>query len=199
MGAKVYYSVKDAQWVWKNRADKKLATLSDLGVLDFAKGVVTGEEHGLDVTVSGTLSSGDGLVGANLITTLSGTAGAWGCSLFAKVIQGSTKSIDGYLNAAEFELINSAANASAMAVITLNWNNSATSPGAPGGSTQAYIQLREYSSGTPCSNLFEFTDVTIGSASATVLITPRTASAVSHGIKMTVKNTPYWIMLSNAL
>lgn len=127
-----------------------------------------------------------------------GTTGGWAAGIYVKITQDSTKRISGYLCPGEFELINAAANASAMAVLTLNWNNSATSPGAPGGSTQAYIQLRDYSSGTPCSALFEFTDITVGSADATSLICAMgNATTASHVIRITVKNTPYWILMDS--
>ena len=124
-------------------------------------------------------------------------AEGWACGMFAKVTQGATKKVTGYLCAGEFELENSAPNASAMSCVTLNWINKSSVPGVPGGSTQAYIQLRDYSSGTPCSNLFEFTDVTIGNA-ADVLITDYPDGAyISQAIKFTVKNVPYWILCSD--
>lgn len=158
----------------------------------------TTEVNCVKVVGTPTMISAGNYAGLRVEVAPVGTAGGWAAGIYSKVTQDSTKRINGYLCAGEFELINSADNASAMAVLTLNWNNSSSSPGVPGGSTQAYIQLRDYSSGTPCSALFEFTDITVGSADATSLICEMgSATSASHVIRITVKNTPYWILMDS--
>jgi len=156
------------------------------------------ERHNVEVVSTATFASGESHVGLNIVENAAGTAGAWMSGIFVNAVQDSTKRINGYLCAGEFQLSNAADNASAMSVLTLNWVNTSSSPGAPGGSTQAYIQLRDYSSGTPCSALFEFTDITVGSADATSLICEMgSATTASHVIRITVKNTPYWILMDS--
>lgn len=184
---------------WSSSASLTTLGLSGKLTMSRASGAITDEEHLLSVAYGGTLSSGDSMIGINSAVTPIGTGGAWVAGIFASVTQGATKAVNGYISAAEFELNNSAALASAMSCLTLNWNNSSSSPGAPGGSTQAYIQLRDYSSGTPCSNLFEFTDLTVGTTTTTEIMT-----SVSDGyeanclyaLKFTVKNVPYWFLVS---
>jgi len=125
-----------------------------------------------------------------------GTSGAWAASIFAKMTQDSTKRITGYLCAGEFELNNSAPLASAMACLVLNWNNSATD--AVGGN-QAYIILRDYSSGTNVVNLFEMTDATIGSNVKTDLISTSTSDVTAtHCVRFTVANVAYYFLVSSA-
>lgn len=155
------------------------------------------ERHAMEIVGTATYASGYSHVGLNIVETAAGSNGAWHAGIFVNAVQSSTKSIDGYLCAGEFQLQNGADNASAMSVLTLNWLNTSSTPGAPGGSTQAFIQIRDYSSGTPCSNLFEFTDAT-ASASDNVIFATQSAAAVSHVVKFTVKNTAYWLMVSDA-
>ena len=156
------------------------------------------ERHNVELVSTATFASGYSHVGLNIVENAAGTAGAWMAGIFVNTVQDSTKRIDGYLCAGEFQLYNAANNASAMSVLTLNWWNTSSTPGVPGGSTQAYIQLRDYSSGTKCCNLFEFTDATIGTLSSTALLSTNTAAAATHSIRFTIANVRYHILCSSA-
>jgi len=150
------------------------------------------ERHNIEIASTPTFASGYSHVGLNIVETTAGTAGAWACGIYSKVLQGSTKNIDGYLCAGEFEMNNSTTNGSAASCLTLDWINNGNHT-----STMAYIQLRDYGS-TAQRCLFEFTDATIGADSdTTTLITANNPTAATHCIRFTVKNVPYWIMCVN--
>jgi len=102
-------------------------------------GTVTGEKHGWDLVNTGTLSSGDSLVGVNVLTTAAGTAASWVSGLYVKATQPS-KMVNGYICAAEFELASTAANASDHAGVVINMTNNHTGsvPQSP------YIMIRDY-------------------------------------------------------
>lgn len=193
------YTVSGGVPTWSSSASLTTLGLSDKLTMSRTSGAITDEEHLLSVAYGGTLSSGDSMVGGNFAVTPIGTGGAWVAGIFASVTQGATKAVDGYISAGEFELNNSADLAGAMSCLTLNWNNSSSSPGAPGGSTQAYLQLRDYSSGTPCSNLLEFTDLTIGTTAIDEIMTSVSDDYEQNclfALKFTVKNVPYWFLVS---
>lgn len=141
-----------------------------------------------------TLISGANYIGVDSRVTTAGTAGAWVSALYCKVTQGSTKNVNGYLCAAEFELTNSAANVSDWFVIVLNASNS----GAQQGSHSSYIALRDYGSTDIQSLLWVSTDHTIGTKSDTALMTTFADGAhISHAIRIIAGATPYWILCSS--
>ena len=152
------------------------------------------ERHTIEVVSTATMASGGNYAGLNIVVTTGGTAATWVSPLYCKVVQGSTKNVNGYLCAAEFEMTNSAANESANAVIVLNSSNS----GANKNAQSAFIFLRDYGS-SQCQNFLWIADSTMGSGSATSLVSSKTSAAVSHTLKIYIGSTPYWIMLSNAI
>jgi len=156
---------------------------------------VSGETHVSDLAMSGALISGSGLVGQNIVLTTLGTAGSWACGLYVKTVEGTTKNVNGYLNAAEFELaVGGTYNPSDMCVLALN--STITNTAMVNCSHPAYVYLRDYGTAT-MNNLFWFADASIGAADSALLST-KNAAAVSHTIKILIGGTPYWIMVSDA-
>ncbi len=164
--------------------------------LDVDAGAVSAEEHAFDIVNTGTLSSGDSLVGANIVTTCAGSAGSWVSGLYVKTVQAS-KMVNGYLCAAEFELNSVAANASDNSIIVLNSTSNHT--GSPPACTP-YITLREYGT-TPANVLFRiFGDSgqgALNSTDATKLVTQLTngfESNVDCAIRCMVGSTAIWLL-----
>lgn len=184
---KVFGTTTGAYMLWDMSADR-------LNVVTVAARAISGEEHAFDVTMAGVCSSGDSMVGGNFAVTPTGTAATWVSGIYAKVTQGATKAVNGYISAAEFEVVNSADSVSDWFLLVLNASNS----GAQQGSHSSYIALRDYGSTDIQSFLWVSTDFTIGS-SATDLIATKTSAAVSHVLRIIVGSTPYWIMVSNQL
>lgn len=153
---------------------------------------ISGEEHLVDLTYGGTLSSGDGMVGLNVAVTPSGTAAAWVSGIYAKVTQGATKAVNGYISAAELEVINAAANVSDWFVLVLNAQNN----GANQGSHSSYIALRDYGS-LDIASLLWVGDHSIGTNDTAVLMSSTGAKTHSHSIRFIVGSTPYWIMCTS--
>ena len=164
-------------------------TLRNKTIISVPNRTISGEEHGLSLTYTGTLSSGDSMVGGNFAVTTAGTAGSWVSGIFAKVTQGSTKNVNGYISGAEFEVINSADNVSDWEVLVLNSNNS----GAQQGSHSSYIFLRDYGSTKIQSLMWVSTDHTIGTKSDTALITTIGDTANTHAVRCIAGSTPIWI------
>lgn len=166
--------------------------------INSSAGTITGEVHGLEVAFTGTLSSGDAIIGGNFAVTTAGTAGMWASGIYAKVVQGATKNVSGYLCAAEFELQNTAALSSDNAVLVLTSSSAVT-----GGITCVpYIMLREYGGvTTPGDALVRiFGDAgQTGTTNANILwSTVTSAKTNTHTIRIMVGSTPYYIMCSNS-
>ena len=166
--------------------------------------LVSGETHISDMAASGTLSSGKGLVAQNIVLTTKGTAGSWACGLYVKTIEGTTKNVNGYLNAAEFELsVAGSYNPSDMCVLALN--STLTNTAMSNCSHPAYIYLRDYGTAggaalgaTSMNNLFWFGDQTIGSDTDGASLLAANSIAIStHTIRFLIGSTPYYIMCAN--
>jgi len=164
--------------------------------LNVDAGAVSGEEHGWDLVNTGTLSSGDSLVGANIVTTMAGTAGSWGCGLYVKAAQAS-KMVNGYICAVEFELNSVAAGASDNAVMVLN--SSSNHSGSPPACTP-YMMLREY--GATPANVFArvFGDSgqgAVNAVDATKLVSQAKAAHEADCdvvLRWMVGSTPVWLL-----
>lgn len=104
---------------------------------------ITGEEHAVDVSHAGELSSGESIVGVNVAVAPTGTAGLWASAFFGKVtVVGNALPGTGYCSGAEFEVnYSSGITPSDMWVLSLNaGNNSSMSPNS------AFIALHQYGS-----------------------------------------------------
>lgn len=153
-------------------------------------GTVSGEEHGWELDYTGTLSSGDSLVGLDVVVTTAGTAGTWVSGAYFKVVQGATKNVNGYLSGVEIELTNSADSVSDWFVLVLNAANS----GAQHGSHSSYIALRDYGSLDCNSLMWVSTDHTIGTTDGTVLMSSGSDTAATHYIRFIAGSTAYWLL-----
>ena len=162
-------------------------------VCNYAAGTISGEVHGLAVSMTGTLSSGDGMVAGNFIATTSGTAAAWVSGIYAKVVQGASKNVSGYISGAEFEVISSVTvDVSDWFVLVLNANSKCN------GQHSAYIALRNYGT-TALNQLLWIEDQTIGSDNdETSLVAANNPTAATHTIRIMVDDTPYYLMVCNA-
>jgi len=187
-----FYSDTSGAYVqWDQSADQ-------LKMVTVAARALSGEEHAIDLTHGGTLSSGDSMVGVNIATTPSGTGGLWVAGIFAKVTQGATKTCEGYLSAAEFELNNECTTACAAFPLVLNYNDSSAKSMQ---GQDAYIALRDYGS-NDVTNLFWLADLAAGTTSNTTLFTTAGAGYednCDYAIKFvhTASLTPYWILVSS--
>jgi len=165
---------------------------------------VSGEKHLSDFAFSGSLTSGLYLVAQNIVLTTAGTAGSWACGLYVKTVEGTTKNVNGYLNAAEFELsVAGTYSPSDMCVLALN--STLTNTAMANCSHPAYIFLRDYGTAggaalgaTSMNNLFWFGDQTIGADNdATSLLAANSIAISTHTIRFLIGNTPYYIMCAN--
>jgi len=166
----------------------------EMDVLGIAAGA---ELHSLSINSAGTLGSGSGLVGFNVITTTAGTAGSWACGIYAKVVEGTTKNVNGYLNAAEFELaVAGSYNPSDMCVLALN--STITNSAMANCSHPAYMHIHEYGSAT-MNNLFWFAEAVKGAdGDTTSLLAASVGPTANATIKFLIGDTPYWILCSSA-
>jgi hypothetical protein len=163
------------------------------------------EDHAIEINHTGTQISAGGCVGLNIVETTAGTAGAWSCGIYAKVVEGTTKNVNGYLNAAEFELsVAGTYNPSDMCVMALN--STITNTAMANCSHPAYIYLRDYGTdggtyggSTSMKNLFWFGDQTISGSDqdAAALLAPNTIATSTHTIRFLIGSTPYYIMCAN--
>jgi hypothetical protein len=153
------------------------------------------ERHNVEMVATPTMASGGNYVNLNLTTTTAGTAAAWVSGLYSKITQGSTKNVNGYFCAAEFELVNSAANESANFVMVLNSNNSGANPSTE----RAYLALRDYGSSDCEAFLWLGPEIeaAVGAKSATTLFSTNVATVATHHLRIVINATPYFIMLTN--
>lgn len=153
-------------------------------------GTISSEEHGLGLTYTGVLSSGDSMVGGNFAVTPTGTAGQWVSGIFAKVTQGSTKAVNGYISGAEFEINNTAASPSQMHVLSLNMNNTGAK------NNHSFIQFHNYGS-TGVEYLLKLCEsgISIATTDDAALVSTVTADpACTHQIRINVAGTLMWLM-----
>ena len=154
------------------------------------------ERHAMEIVSTATMASAGNYAGLNIVVTTAGTAASWVSGLFCKVVQGSTKNVNGYLCAAEFEMTNSAANESSNFVIVLNSSNTGVNPSGH----KAYIALRDYGTAA-LANAFlwlgDEIETAVGTKSATALFSTNVATTATHHLRIVVNATPYYIMLTN--
>lgn len=161
-----------------------------------AQSYASAELHGVDLVYTGTQASGGNLVALNVAHTTAGTAGSWSAAVYAKITQGTTKNVNGYLTAAEFELINTNTNPSDWFVATLNANSTNL------GQHSSFLALRNY--GTAVLNsLFWIGDAAMIDAtgpSSTELISTLSGgkeTTCSHAVRFMAGNVAYWLLASS--
>ena len=148
------------------------------------------ELHAWELNHTGTQASGGGQVSLNIKHTTAGTAGAWSSGLFVNITQGTTKNVNGYLCAAEFEVTQSNTNVSDWFVLVLNAVSTTM------GSHSSYIALRDYGA-LDLNSFLWFPDHTVATNDATVLVsTGADATATTYMRVIGPSGTPYWIMMT---
>jgi len=166
-----------------------------------AQTYVDTELHGWELAQTANFISGGSIVGLNIVQTTGGTAGTWAAPLYCKVVQGTTKNVNGYITAGEFELSFSAlasGNLSDHFVITLNYLNN--DPNIANVQDHAYIALRDYGTASECRNLFWFADLeTLGSVNTRIISNAGAAyeTNCNTAIRIQVGTTPYWILATS--
>ena len=193
---KVYGATSGNYLQWDESANS-LVMVGRKVTLTLALGAVTSEEHALGITATGTMSSGDGFVGLNVVATASGSAAAWVSGLYVKATQAS-KAVNGYICAAEFELASTALNPSAHAVLVLNMTNTHTGAAEP----SPYILLREYGTGRYADCFVRIFNDTgqAGTTDATKLITTVSngyEANCDYAIRCMLGTTPIWLLASS--
>ena len=165
----------------------KLNIVADAGAIP--AGV---ERHNVEITASGEMASGSGLVGLNIALTPIGTAGAWASAIYAKVVQGTTKRVNGYISGVEIEVVNTNTNPSDWFPLVLNANSVAN------GQHSAYIALRTYGS-LALNQFLWIEDQTIGADNdVTSLVAANNPTAATHTLRIMIDDTAYYIMLCSA-
>lgn len=187
MDVKFSGATASAYMEWDNSADR-------LNIVTVSGRAITGEEHALDITNGGTCSSGDSMVGANVVTTASGVAASWVSAGFFKAVQ-AAKAVNGYICGLEVELQSTAENASDNAVLVLNSTRNHT--GSPP-AADPYILLREY--GTTYGNVFlrVFGDTgqgaITGGADITTLCTGTADTVATCAVRCMFGSTVFWLL-----
>jgi len=170
--------------------------------------LVTGAElHGLTITAAGTFAGGStGLVGLNVVTTTAGSAGMWANAIYARVVEGTTKNVNGYISVAEFQAEVAQTTAPPCSIQILALNSAVTHTGMRSGSGMAYIGLHDYGSDagvfngqTSMNALFLFAEQTISGTDpdGTSLLAPNTIAISTHTIRFLIGATPYYIMCAD--
>jgi len=163
------------------------------------------EKHGLELNATATLvASNSAIVGLNVTTTTAGSAGTWASAIYGKVVEGTTKNVNGYISVAELELsIAGTYNPSDITVLCLN--STITNTALANCTHKAYMFLRDYGTdagaalgSTSMPNLFWFGDQTIGAdTDGASLLAANTIASSTHTIRFLVGTTPYYIMCAN--
>lgn len=158
---------------------------------------ISGEHHALSVTHTGTLSSGEGIVGVNAVVTPKGTAGQWASAFFGKVeLTDANDPIPGtgYASGAEFEVtLGSGVTPCDTDILVLNDGISCAHY-----AESAYIRCRKYGSTYPI-NLFKFDEESVASAhdSGRMIVETSAIPAVDDGnwilFRVRVGTTTVWL------
>lgn len=153
----------------------------------------TAEVRAVYIVGTPTMISGGNYIGLDVRVTPAGTAGTWASAIYAKMTEGATKHINGYLCAAEFELSNAAPSPSNMAVLVLNATVSYT--GTPPACIP-YIMCRDYGS-TDADIFVRFMDHTKATTDGTKLVTS-TAGGFESNVDIAVScmygTTKFWLL-----
>lgn len=159
--------------------------------MTIAQTYVDTELHAWELNYTATAIAGANMVGLNIAVTTAGTAASWISGLFVKITEPSTKTVNGYFCAAEFELATSCPTSSAMAVITLNSN--ITAMGSD--NNTAFIKCQDWGT-EEMPALFDISSLDEGSSSNTTLWTTTGATYeanVDYAIRIVRDAVPYWI------
>jgi len=127
-----------------------------------------------------------------LSEALAGTEGAYLVGIAAIAEQDSTLRVHGVMSAICASLISGTDDPQTMCCVEMTYKNT----GASSSSSQSYMLLREYSTGTPCCVFLNMPDHDTGSADRMNLFCENgAATTCSHTLRCLVGGNPYWIML----
>lgn len=167
--------------------------------------IVSGETHISDYAATGYLGgAGKSVVAQNIVLTTTGTAGMWASAIYAKVVEGTTKNVNGYISAAEFEVAVAGTYAPSSIQI-LSLNSTVTNGSMKSGSGMAYIGLHDYGTdagaalgATSMNALLRFGEQTIGAdADGASLLAANTLASSTHTIRFLIGDVAYYIMCAN--
>lgn len=153
----------------------------------------TSEVRNVYILGTPTMISGGNYIALDVRVVTAGTAGTWASAIYAKMTQGATKNINGYLCAAEFELTNTVASPSNMAVIVLDCTVSYT--GTPAVCIP-YIMCRDYGS-TDADVFARFYDHTKATTDGTKLVSSLSntfETNVDIALAMMYGTTKFWLL-----
>lgn len=153
-------------------------------------GAVATEAHAVDVVSGGELSSGDNLVGVNVVLTPTGTAGTWASAVYGKTVQGATKTVDGYISGGEFEVADTNAAPSEVHTLVLDGNSTVYD------THSSFIWAQDFGA-ADMPNLIKISGTTIGSG-AMVQTSADTDLVSTHSLKIEINGTAYYIPISTS-
>ena len=153
----------------------------------------TSEFRNVYIVSTPTMISGANYMALDVRVTTAGTAGTWASAIYAKITQGATKNINGYLCAAEFELSNSVAIPSDMAVLVLNATVSYT--GTPAACIP-YIMCRDYGSTDAdiFARFFDHTKATTDGSKLISSVSDTFETNVDIALAMMYGTTKFWLL-----
>lgn len=157
-------------------------------------GTLAADSSGVYMAHTATMIGGTSLYALNVLATPLGT-GMSANAIYAKISGGSSKHITGWNAVAEFEYSCSGTQTPAdtsclQLVMDMDYTGSSTN--------SAYIMLRNYSSNASgILNFIRLYDTTPGTGDPATLFTAETTGNYSHGLRIMVGTTPYWIMCTS--
>lgn len=123
-----------------------------------------------------------------------GTEGAYLVGIAAIAEQDTTLRVHGVMSAICASLISGTDDPQTMCCVEMTYKNT----GASSSSSQSYMLLREYSTGTPCCVFLNMPDHSAGAADHMALFCQRGSTTTnSHVLRILVGGDPYWIMVSS--
>ena len=159
------------------------------------------ERHGMEIVGTPTMAiAADSYVGLNIAVAPAGLLGTWASAIYAKVTQ-TVNSIDGYVCAAEFEVVKTGSYTNrTYGIIVLNNSNSISGSQ----SSSAFIVCREYGSNV-LNALVKFGDNASYSATAStaVVVSAAADGAATHKVRFITNiagvATPMWLLATTAV
>ena len=193
-------SIEDFKWIGSSASNyMEFDASADVFNVVVASLDISGEHHALEVAHTGTLSSGDSIVGVNAVVTPKGTAGNWASAFYGMVeITDANDSIPGtgYVSGAELEVkLGSGITPCNAAILVLN-----DSISCGHGVESAYIWLRKYGSTWPHC-FVNFYEEDLGSLfnSGRMVVITAASPAANQLVRCLVGNTEFWLLATRTL
>lgn len=164
-----------------------------LNLVSDAIKAISGEEHFVNIDYQGVVSSGDAMVGLNIAVTPIGANANWVAGIYSKVVYGAGLVSQGYIDAAEFEIVSTNANPCYCYALGLNFNSAVTDIHS------AFIAIRDYGA-DPCNSLLYLGEEIVkgNDADTTSLFAATTGPTANATLRFMHGNTPLWILCATA-